>query len=195
MLHTVYHWILRTASSNCYREFTTNVGPVISEAAKSKGIPASVVVREVMSIGSESGGNEAEENPSEADQKRSALLKKFSPNTIKSILELLCDESVRFFITILASYFLPWYLGFLLARVSSQTYQELRTLGVLGWECATPNMFGMMPWLCFCLQMTLVEITLSHVRVLKNNALRFIAYFRRDAFVIYPALVTEYFIV
>ncbi|XP_067935770.1 dynein regulatory complex protein 1-like [Watersipora subatra] len=73
-------------------EFTTNVGPVMSEAAKKKGISASVVVREVMSLGSEAGVD-TEESHSDVDQKRSTLLKKFSPSTIKSILELLCDES------------------------------------------------------------------------------------------------------
>ena len=76
------------------REFTTNVGPVMSEAAKKKGISASVVVREVMSLGSETGVD-TEESHSDVDQKRSTLLKKFSASTIKSILELLCDESVR----------------------------------------------------------------------------------------------------
>ena len=66
----------------------------MSEAAKQKGISANVIVREVMSLGSDAGSDLPEESTSEADQKRSALLKKFSPNTIKSILELLCDESV-----------------------------------------------------------------------------------------------------
>ena len=39
-----------------HRDFTTNVGPVMSEAAKSRGIPASQVLREVMSVGSDEIG-------------------------------------------------------------------------------------------------------------------------------------------
>lgn len=68
-----------------------------SEAAKRKGIPASVVVREVMALVSEGvddGAKSKSDAQSEADVK-SAILQKFSPNTIKAILELLCDESVR----------------------------------------------------------------------------------------------------
>lgn len=78
-----------------FSEFTTNVGPVMSEAAKKKGVPASVVVREVMSLGSEAGGAEVPDEASEAEHKKSAILQKLNPNTIKAILELLCDESVR----------------------------------------------------------------------------------------------------
>ena len=93
-----------------FREFTTNVGPVTSEAAKRRGVPASVIVREVMSMssegaagaeegatgGAEGGAKSGSDAQSEAEMKRSAILQKFSPNTIKAILELLCDESVRF---------------------------------------------------------------------------------------------------
>lgn len=46
-----------------------------------------------MSMASEQDEDE-EETPSEAEMKKSSILQKFSPTTIKAILELLCDESV-----------------------------------------------------------------------------------------------------
>ena len=46
--------------------------------------------------GAEGGAKSGSDAQSEAEMKRSAILQKFSPNTIKAILELLCDESVRF---------------------------------------------------------------------------------------------------
>lgn len=76
-----------------FSEFTTNVGPVVSEAEKRKGIPASVVLREVMSTtGSDEG--QQDEQQSGSEPKRSTILQRFTPTTIKAILELLCDESV-----------------------------------------------------------------------------------------------------
>lgn len=70
---------------------------MISEAAKRKGVSATVVLREVLSASGSEGAaavKEGEQTTSEAEQKKSAILQKFSPNTIKAILELLCDESV-----------------------------------------------------------------------------------------------------
>lgn len=78
--------------AECCRDFTTNVGPVMSNAAKSRGIPATQVLREVMSIASDL--TEDEPIPIQHGHGESTILQKFSPNTIKSVLELLCDESV-----------------------------------------------------------------------------------------------------
>jgi len=65
---------------------------VISEATKRKGIPASQVIKEIMS--SLEASEADPDSRSEAEQRKSTILQKFSPNTIKAILELLCDESV-----------------------------------------------------------------------------------------------------
>lgn len=67
--------------------FAENVGPIISEATRRKALPASTVIQEVMSA------HDEEEAGDVGSHKRSLILQKFSPGTIKKILELLCDES------------------------------------------------------------------------------------------------------
>ena len=72
-----------------------NVGPITSESERKKAISAKQVVQEIMS--NQGGTSERSAGAEEADDsksQKSTILQKFSPKLIKSILELLCDESV-----------------------------------------------------------------------------------------------------
>lgn len=75
-------------------EFMDNVGPITSESERKKAISAKQVVQEIMS--NQGGTSERSAGAEEADDsksQKSTILQKFSPKLIKSILELLCDES------------------------------------------------------------------------------------------------------
>ena len=91
------------------------MGPIQSEATKTKAVPAKQIIHEVMSStgggGTGWGGTSAgtgtglgisqdksqREDTMEEDSlhPKSTVLAKYSPSLIKQILELLCDESVR----------------------------------------------------------------------------------------------------
>ncbi|KAJ8321909.1 hypothetical protein KUTeg_000380 [Tegillarca granosa] len=99
--------------------FAENEGPLMSDDGKKGGLSATQLVQEVLSQtgGSQAGGDdqEGEEDresiPADRQPQKSTLLSKISATVIKSILELLCDESALGIDTeedvhILASYFM-----------------------------------------------------------------------------------------
>lgn len=87
-----------------------NVGPLTTEKSKKKPVSAHEVLMEVMSDGSymEEGsvqesergdGGEEEGSPREGpegEEEEAAAARRLSVQTVKQILELICDESVRF---------------------------------------------------------------------------------------------------
>lgn len=81
--------------------FAENEGPLMSDDGKKGGLSATQLVQEVLSQtgGSQAGGDdqEGEEDresiPADRQPQKSTLLSKISATVIKSILELLCDES------------------------------------------------------------------------------------------------------
>lgn len=78
--------------------FLENVGPLNVEGSKKSGVTAHQIVQEVMSQTGGSHGEEGQDDDADsipADRKpvKSTLLSKINASVIKSILELLCDES------------------------------------------------------------------------------------------------------
>ena len=78
---------------NCYREFLENEGPICMESKK-KSITAQQFIQEVMSA-AEAVQSEHEDGSEKGEEsQKSTILQKYSPQLVKMILELLCDESV-----------------------------------------------------------------------------------------------------
>ncbi|XP_061176506.1 dynein regulatory complex protein 1-like [Saccostrea echinata] len=77
--------------------FMENVGPIKSKSDEKGGMSAQQLVQEIMSQTGSHGDKEEEEEdddiPSDRKLPKSTLLSKISANTVKSVLELLCDES------------------------------------------------------------------------------------------------------
>ncbi|XP_064652139.1 dynein regulatory complex protein 1-like [Lineus longissimus] len=78
-------------------QFLENTGPIISEASKRKAVSANQVIQEVLSQTSHHEkadmSKEDDQSMAMADTVKSEILTKISARTIKSILELICDES------------------------------------------------------------------------------------------------------
>jgi dynein regulatory complex protein 1 len=78
-------------------DFMENIGPILSQRAKRRTVSAQQVVSEVMSATGQAPTEQEEKDdsaPAGGKQNlRTSLLDKLSPSTVKSILELLCDES------------------------------------------------------------------------------------------------------
>lgn len=76
--------------------FADNVGPIKSAASQKGGMSAQQLVQEILSQAESQGDKEEEEDddiPSDRKLPKSTLLSKISATTIKSVLEVLCDES------------------------------------------------------------------------------------------------------
>lgn len=76
--------------------FADNVGPIKSAASQKGGMSAQQLVQEILSQAESQGEKEEEEDddiPSDRKLPKSTLLSKISATTIKSVLEVLCDES------------------------------------------------------------------------------------------------------
>ncbi|ELU08983.1 hypothetical protein CAPTEDRAFT_182544 [Capitella teleta] len=67
-------------------EFLANSGPITNDDGKEKAIPASQIVQEIISV-----RNDSEKG--ELSERRSTILQKLPAKLVKSVLELLCDES------------------------------------------------------------------------------------------------------
>ncbi|XP_052761400.1 dynein regulatory complex protein 1-like [Mya arenaria] len=85
--------------------FMENIGPLMEEESKMSGVTAKQVVQEVLSATGDrqTAGSQAQDEdqqsemsddiPADRKPKKSSILDKISAQTIKQILELLCDES------------------------------------------------------------------------------------------------------
>jgi len=73
--------------------FLETSGPIASEKSKQKAVSAHQVVQEVLAATEAAEKSEEDRTSEKAESFKSALLQQFSPKLVKTILELLCDET------------------------------------------------------------------------------------------------------